>query len=297
MEYDCDVNWAKTPKGSNLTGDVNIIDARYTKDFNVTDSFGGIKSSEASRAVEAEAEGWDNVNLGLKIRSAGDILIHNNIGKIWLRSDIILKGTRAAPQMNGAIELVEGKVHYLGMDFDMTKGAIEFRAPYGKPFIEMTAERDISNYTVNVSLRGELDRMQLELNSNPPLERHDIISLMTVGMTKDEVKESKFGSQVGAGVAAQQVSKILARPVTELTHLDIFRIESTSPNEAEVSRLYIGKNFSDRLSLEFITDINTSDARQTVQAEYLLTDWLLLKGSTSSGPTYIVTVALRFRER
>lgn len=297
MEFDCNVNWTKNAKGSNLTGDVNIIDARYTKDFNITDSFGGFKSTSADRAVVAEAEGWDNVNLGLRIKSGGDILIHNNVGKIWLRSDIYLKGTRAAPQMNGAIELVEGKIHYIGMDFEMMKGAVEFRAPYGKPFIEMAAERDISNYTVTVQLRGELDRIQLELYSNPPLERHDIISLMTVGMTKDEAKESKFGSQIGASVAAQQVSKILARPITELTHLDIFRIESTSPTEAEVSRLYIGKNFSDRLSLEFITDINTSDARQTVQAEYLLTDWLLLKGSTSSGPTYRVTVALRFRER
>jgi hypothetical protein len=59
----------------------------------------------------------------------------------------------------------------------------------------------------------------------------------------------------------------------------------------------MGKRLSDRLSLEFIADINADDAAQTIRAEYLLTDFLLLKGENSASLKYRFAVSLRFRER
>ncbi|MBU4484804.1 translocation/assembly module TamB [bacterium] len=59
----------------------------------------------------------------------------------------------------------------------------------------------------------------------------------------------------------------------------------------------MGKQITDRLSLNFLTDVDVEDAQQTISAEYKLTDFLLLKGSRSSNRRYQLNVLLQFLSR
>jgi len=304
-ELNVDLKWSGTAASSLLEGNVVILDGKYTKDFSI---FEGLSSSKNKNALAKTGD--DKLRLKLNIRNTGDLAIRNNIGDIWLSADLNVTGTEAKPQVNGRVETQDGKIHYLGHDFTITRGFVEFRDPYTNPYIEVTAEYDVPNITdlvITALLHGRLDNLTVDLSATKPMERRDIISMLLFGVTEEDAKnaQSSFGGNVGPSIVAGQITAMIERPITKFTHLDIFRLEaagtqtttSSGASATQISKVYLGKQLSDRLSLSFMTDINTEYASQTVQAEYLLTDSLLLKGERLMDDEYLFNFSLRFRER
>jgi autotransporter translocation and assembly factor TamB len=288
-----------------LAGDVNILDGRYTKDFVILEQLGG-KSRAGPDQEELPAF---NPRLDLKIQNSGDLLIRNNVGDIDLKADIVVKGTRAKPEISGAVNAREGRINYMGLNFDIDRGFVEFRGPYAKPYLEVEASRELRLYNLTLLMYGYTDNLSLDLEGTSPsgpLEKRDVVSLLAFGITEQERRETeaaRTGSEMGISVAAQQVGQMLERPITSATHLDIFRIESAEEDTDSdepgkvATRLRVGKQLTDRLSVDFSTDIDTKDAEQTVTTEYLITDTLLIKGSRSSNAKYEGNIGLRFRLR
>lgn len=293
MEFDCDLKFAGTPNSSKLAGNISIIDGRYTKNFSI---FEKMKAQPAFKEDKIAEKRWKNIKLDLKIKSTGDLKIDNNIGEIWLSTDLTIRGTAEKPNFIGNVETVDGEIHYAGLNFDVTRGFVEFRDPYTIPYIEFNASKEVGNYNVILTVRGRTNKLYLDLNSTPPLDRKDILALLTFGVTQEEIEQARFGYQLGTGLVAEQVGAILQAPIRKLTPIDRFRLEA-SPRGSDITRLNLGKDISDRMRIYFITDISTAEAIQTFQAEYAITDFLLLKGSSSTDSDYHFNLTFRFRER
>lgn len=307
MEFDGKLTLTGAFPNPLLAGDINILDGRYTKDFVLLEQLGG--KARQRDVGEGEQAITFNPRLNLDVRNSGDLLIRNNVGDIDLRADITIRGTREKPQIEGAVAVREGRINYLGLKFEITRGFVEFRGPYAKPYLEVEAERELRLYNISLRLFGYTDNLALDLTGTSPsgpLEKRDVVSLLAFGITEQERRETeaaRTGSQIGISVAAQQVGQMLERPITEATKLDIFRIEAAEeetdydePGKI-ATRLRVGKQLTDRLSVDFATDIDTRDAEQTVTTEYLITDNLLIKGSRSSDSKYEGNIGLRFRLR
>lgn len=283
-----------------VSGDITIIDGRYTKDFKLVDAM--TKRRELPPKL-VKGPTWEfNPRLDLRMSSTGDMEIRNNVGDIWLNVNVEVKGSREKPAVAGAIDVLYGKVHYLGMNFDITRGFVEFRERYSFPYIEIYAQKEINVYNANLVLHGHTNNLALDLSATSPsgpLEKRDVVSLILFGMTEQERIEmaEHRGDQFTASMVTRSVSGVLERPVTKYTHLDVFRLEAAEPESGEISRVYIGKRLSDRLSLNFSTDINAEDAIQTVVTEYLLTDNFIFKGSRSTDGRYELSGGLRFKLR
>lgn len=306
MEFDGNLTLTGSFPHPLLSGDINILDGRYTKDFVLLEQIGG-KSKRAED--EEETPITFDPRLNLTIHNSGDLLIRNNVGNIGLQADIAVEGRRTSPQIRGAVNVREGKINYLGLKFEITRGFVEFRGTYAKPYLEVEAERELRLYNIAMRLYGYTDNLFLDLEGTSPsgpLEKRDVVSLLAFGITEQERREfeaSRTGSQVGISVAAQQVGQMLERPITEATPFDIFRVEAaeedtdTDEPGKVATRLRVGKQVTDRLSFDFATDIDTKDAEQTVTTEYLITDNVLIKGSRSSESKYEGNIGLRFRLR
>ncbi len=282
-----------------LAGDITILEGRYTKDFNILES---ITRSSASVKKQRTSEIAFSPQLDLHVRNTGDLYIKNNVGDIWLRADLEIKGTRNKPLIHGAVDVTEGEIHYMGLEFDITRGFVEFRPESESPYLEAVAQREIGVYNVTIEAHGPTDNLALDLSATSPsgaLEKRDVISLIAFGMTETEREQMavRTGEQFGFSMAAQQLTHVIERPVSKFTHLDTFRLEAAEPTSQVISRIRVGKQVSDRLSVDFATDINTQDATQTVTGEYLITDSLLMKGSRSSDGRYEIDGAIRFRLR
>ncbi len=278
-----------------LKGELVVLDGRYTKDFNLLEQV-----TKKDKNMKSE-EYVFNPKLDLHLRNTGELLIKNNVGDISLRADLDIRGTRKKPLFAGSVDVVEGELHYLGLEFEITRGFIEFRGENQSPYLEAVGQKEIEIYNVVVEVFGNIDNLDIELSATSPtgpLEKRDIISLLAFGMTETEREqlEASKGGQFGVSMAAQQLTHIVERPVSKFTRLDTFRLEA-SETEQIISRVSIGKQISDRLTVDFTTDINTTNAVQTLEAEYLFTDNLLLKGSRSTDDRYEISGILRFRFR
>ena len=305
-EFNADVSLTGTKNSPLLKGDVNILEGRYTKDFVILEGFSIMKKDTVE---DSSLFGDGSMRLDLNVTNTGDLAIKNNIGEIWLKTGVNIKGTVASKQVRGTIETVDGKIRYLGRDFTITKGFVEFRAPYTNPYLELNAEHDvpsIPDLVIYITLRGEVDNLRLDLSSTKALERRDIISLLLFGATEEEMKSAQLSSGLAPSIVASQVSHVVEQPITKLAHVDTFRLEagggimsdaSSSAHNAQISKIYLGKRLSDRMNFEFYTDVNSESTQQVVKAEYLLTDFLMLNAERSTGQNYKFNISLRFRER
>ncbi len=305
MEFDGDLTLTGAFPHPLLAGKINIIDGRYTKDFGLLDQLGGKRRA----AGGDEAEIQFDPRLELDIHNTGDLLVRNNVGDIDLKADVKLTGLRSNPHFEGAISAREGRINYLGLKFEITRGFVEMRGKRAKPYLEIEAERELRLYNLTMRLYGYTDNLAVDLEGTSPsgpLEKRDVISLLAFGITEQERREyaaARTGGQMGFSVAAQQVGQLLERPVTEATRLDIFRIEAAEEDTdydepgKVATRLRVGKQLTDRLSIDYSVDIDTKDAEQTVTSEYLITDNVLISGSRSSEGKYEGNVGLRFRLR
>lgn len=277
-----------------ISGRVWVVDAKYTKDFRILEHAIRSEAKIARSRLRLVHEGYDDIHLDLKVRSRGDIWIRNNAAEAALRANLTVTGTAANPQISGNIISTEGKIHYLGLIFDLDSGAIEFHAPYAEPFVEFHGEHNIGNYLIKIALRGPMDNLQVDLHSVPGEDRKNVLCLIAYGATCDQLRTAQFGAKIGPGVFVEQISRLLERPLSQLTGLDVIRLES-AVGTSDISRLYIGKRVTDRLELSLVTSVGKTTTGQSVEAAYQVTDSLLLKAHT--GENTGAKISIRIRER
>lgn len=298
MEFDGDLSLTGSMPSPLLSGEITILEGKYTKDFNLLESI--TKKKEPKKEVKSEIA--FSPRLDLRVKNSGDLYIKNNVGEIWMRTDLDVKGTGAKPKVGGAVEVIEGEVHYLGINFDITRGFIEFRERAESPYMEVVAQKEINVYNVTIEVHGYTDNLAIDLSATSPtgpLDKRDVISLIAFGMTEKEREQiaAQTGGQFGIAMAAQQLTHVVEGPVKKFAHLDTFRLEASDPTSQSINRVSVGKQFSDRLNVGVTTDIDTKEAIQTIVGEYLITDNVLLKGEQSTDGRYRFQGVLRFRLR
>lgn len=297
LQYDANLTLTGDASSPLLAGQAQIIDGRYTKSFNILKPDDAELVPEGHRQLREATEPWQKIRLDVAVHTSGDVWIRNNAADIALSANLKIGGTLGIPSFIGTISVLDGEVHYLGLQFAITKGVLEFRDPYTDPFVDITAEKEIGDENVSIHLRGPMDRLTVEATSSSGLNQQEVLSLIAFGMTS--LEQRRTGQPVGAGMAAGQIAGIFERPLSKLTKLDMVRLESvdSANGDGQYSRLRLGKKISDRLSVEFATDINSDTADQQFQAEYLLTDFFLIKGLRRSENNFQLDISLRFRER
>lgn len=280
-----------------ISGSLALIDALYTRDFRILEHVTRTHAQQARERLRLAVAGYDDIHLDLQVRSRGEILVRNNAADLALRAKVHLQGTMADPQVRGTIETTEGTIHYLGLEFDVLNGIVEFHPPVFVPFVEFTGEETIGTHLVRVTLRGPTNNLRVDLTSTPGEDRKNILCIIAYGSTCDQLRQAQFGAKIGPGVFMEQIGKLLERPLTRLTGLDVVRVES-AVGTADVSRLQLGKRINDRLEVSFVTSVGQSaTTEKSFEAAYQLSDFLLLKARKNTDDRAQVNMSVRLRER
>ncbi len=296
VDFDSHLRITGNAPAPRIEGDINILDGRYLKPFIVSERV--IRPETTEREPSYWETALQQVPLQLSVKSSGDLRIQNNIASLILESDLKVKGTMGHPQMEGHFSVLDGKIHYIGKDFVLNEGRLDFRAGEKDPFLRLVAEHEIPpDFTVYIELKGPLSNLDVNLSSSPSLPRHDILSLLASGLTQEELRRGGNRTSLGRNILASEISGVLERPLARSTGLDVFRLEA-SPSGA-LSVLSVGKNLTDRMSVEFQSDLAPETAQRTIQANYYLTDNILLKGyrtrNAGSNPKYQFNISFRVR--
>lgn len=278
-----------------LSGNLDITEGKYIKNFDMANF---ILTPSKTPQLEGKSSEFDDVEVDLRVKSPGELMVKNNLAEIYLKSDLHILGTKAKPVFEGALSVLDGQINFFKINFENAKGFIDFRNPVkGVPYVEITANKNFDrvseNPVVTAKLEGYTDNLNLSFDSNPPLEKREILSLIFTGYLPEQ-QQNIAGANIASSVIASQVTSFLEKPVSAATHLDIFKMEASDPDAKSLSSLVVGKKITDRLSLEFKTDLSVEDTVTNLQAEYIVLDNFLFKASRSSTGRYRLNLIFRY---
>jgi autotransporter translocation and assembly factor TamB len=142
-----------------------------------------------------------------------------------------------------------------------------------------------------IKINGPLDEAIVELTSEPPLERSDIIALLTVGATRDQImgkyesgKEMTLSSilrERASELSGRQISGYAARKVGGLLGLDEITIEGNLFRFGKTwgPQLLASKKLNSRMELSYTTTAGSSN-EQNIRLDYKLSNHFSIEGET-----------------
>ena len=197
-----------------LSGEVTILEALITKEFDFDRSFSN--SYFGNRLIDTRRKNAKPLRFNVHVKGDKEIRIENSSLNAALKTDIVLIGNRANPILKGTVETISGDVFFRNHRYRLHKAKVYFDNPYRiLPHIDIEAEGRIEDYDISARFAGNLEKLQLQLQSRPSLPEVDILSLMAMGFTNREVKDSMKTAQAASLEALSMYSGI-SRSVTSL---------------------------------------------------------------------------------
>ncbi len=168
-----------------LRGDLEVVRAVYDAQHSWESLILRLRRPEA-RAGLFEKKG---LHFDLNLHSAGSILIRNNLADAKLKGNVNLTGYPLQPGVTGNLQFNEGIIVFRENAFQVENGQINFVDGSGvEPYIDLQARTRVQElttgpysgryYDIRLIATGTPDDLRIDLESQPPLDRGDILSLL-----------------------------------------------------------------------------------------------------------------------
>jgi len=283
------------PESQIISGDVKINRARYRERVEWKSWL--LKTRKAERRKMENAE-YAKTELNIRISGKDNIRVDNNVARAALSVDMLLRGTIGNPAFLGRVETKDGTVYFRNNEFRIIHASADFADPNRiNPVIQISAETVIQSYKIKMNLEGHMDNFTMALSSDPVLKEMDILALMTVGHTQENIKGLEGG--IGAGEATSFVTgkmqDVIEERLRTITGFDRFQID---PYVSKVTgtvepRLTVSKRLmGEKLFVTYSSSVGSSE-EQVVKLEYFLSKKASLIGVRDERG--IVGADVRFR--
>ncbi|MBM3772218.1 MAG: hypothetical protein FJW27_13240 [Acidimicrobiia bacterium] len=263
------------------------------------------------------------IRLDIEVRVPSTLRIENNLARLVASADLQLRGTYDNPALLGRAEVDRGEVMFEGRRYVVTRGAIDFTNPLKvEPFFDVEAETRVrvpgQTYRVMVRAAGTMERLQPELNSDPPLPAADVLALLFSDVRRTDVDSGTRDFELQArtnpnqrqtDILTTRATQLLANPISsevgrvveQTFGVDTFQLTpslidpySQTTNRVNPSaRVTIGKRISDRVYLTFSRSLSTTTNDQILLLEYDESDRLSWILSRNEDQTYAIEVRVR----
>jgi autotransporter translocation and assembly factor TamB len=220
---DADLTLHGDPSQLILGGTINIRDGVYTKPLEPNVDLLSLVTGNSPLPAPSGAASTLPLHYDVHVLAPGTLRVENNLARIVSRADLTLNGTYDRPVLFGHADVERGEILLFGNRYRITRGTIDFLNPSRiQPFFDIEAEGRIratstslgsgisatDAYRVTMSVSGSLDaRMNLSLNSDPPLPPVDIVSLV-FGQPTDNLSNPELRG-LNAQTAAQSEEQLL----------------------------------------------------------------------------------------
>jgi translocation and assembly module TamB len=166
-----------------ISGDVEVQSARYTKTVRPEQALLDFRKRLAD-VMARRRESDFRMRLDLEAVADGTIHVKNNLAEANINGEFKVVGDTSRVIVLGSFDVTEARVDYRGNRYELTRGSLEFQDPRrNNPRLDFRAETKKGNVIVTVSVSGTLERYEVELSSDPPYSKNDIVSLLSLGVT------------------------------------------------------------------------------------------------------------------
>jgi TamB, inner membrane protein subunit of TAM complex len=206
---------------------------------------------------------------------------------VELEGDLRLRQQQGLPTMVGTLEARQGTLAFLGRSFELERGKVQF---YGEdennPSLDIRLTAKVSSTTVYVTMTGTAREPELELTSSPSMTEGDIMSLLVMGKTSDDLNgdQAELVAQRAAAIAATYGAAELQKKAAGPLGVDMITLNPGGGPEGENS-VVVGKYLSPRALLKYEQALDSA-AGFFVTLQYTLTKTITIEtiaGTWQSG--------------
>ncbi len=175
--------------------------------FNTNTDVGNVLSAFAA-PVPTPANQKDlltGLHLDIAIESSPDLQISTALSRdVEAGIDLRLRGTPDRPVLLGSVSANQGDIRAFGTRYRINRGQISFIDTNKiEPVLDLDLQTQARGITVDVTISGTLNHLNIAYRSDPPLQPRDIIALLTVGRTPQEASNVQT-TQAATDVSALQ---------------------------------------------------------------------------------------------
>jgi len=258
-----------------LRGDITVEKAIYSKRLNLRDIIK--KINKRSHKIKKGKKGKITFNINIDLDS---IIVSTNVGKGELKGGLKISGNPPDINLLGNINVLKGSIFFRENEFNIISGSVDFRDPLRvNPVFEITGDAKIRNYYITLNISGTIKKYNIVLRSDPVLSESDIISLLSLGGTREELKESGLGVIGVTSLVTGKMEKRIEKRIKRIFGFDTFEISPHSSRNPDVSGsiLTIGKELNPKTRVKFSRSLE-SPVSQDVEVEYNLSKNLSILG-------------------
>ena len=323
------------PETWKVSGDVDVLDGLYYENISIfqeqfTNRLLGAFSRSTDRYQAGLVERFpmlEEMQFDVKLRARDGFRIQSEIDRLALdlelRVDVAVRNTLVSPNVTGDVDVVDGRVTFQGERFEVRNGQVSFLGSPDNPTFDIIADAEVANrcrepdlgdetrtpltltgtvgdqeqrvYSVTLNVRGRLDKLDVQFESNPYADQRDILSLILTGCTVDQLTASSASSPT-LEVALAPVLGWIEGTVEDVVAVEEFTITPS----VDRLRTSIGDRLSRRVSWRLQVDTGLAEATggQRAQLNYKLTDaWSaeVSESSRTEDDTFVLDFKLRYR--
>jgi hypothetical protein len=285
-----------------LGGNVTIRDGIYSKRFEPNVDIFALAAGGPGLPAPVSETATLPLRYDIKVQAPGTLRLENNLARMVARADLTLNGTYDNPLLFGRADIDRGEIFFEGNRYRVTRGTIDFLNPARiEPFFDVEAETRVrvtsrtvgaradasETYRITLAVSGTLDgRMNLELNSDPPLPTVDIVAILfgqATDLANPEIRalRPQAATQSEEQLLKAGILRVLAggitgsvgRAVEQTLGIDTVQISPSLGTEADpltpTARLILGTRLSNRAYLTFSRALGTTTrGEQMIILEY-----------------------------
>jgi translocation and assembly module TamB len=187
-----------------------------------------------------------------------------------------LRGTPAYPSLTGRVEASEGTIFFRGSRFEISHAVADFvdRSRIN-PVLEIRAEADVKTYRLILDAMGDMEHLNLNVTSDPPMSTVDVLSLLTTGKretgtgTGTSQRESQMAGMSAASVLSENLTGVIGKRVQRIFGFESFRVDPflAGAENDPTARITISERLSKELVVTFSRNLSTNQ-EQIVVIEY-----------------------------
>lgn len=281
-----------------LSGEVNIRRAKYEKRVEWKSML--VDFSRGFTQKKKADIGWiGETQINVRFLGREDIVFESNLAKIPLDIDMLFRGTVNQPQVLGRIEARKGEVYFRKNVFTILHASADFTDPNRiNPMLDVQAETRVREYHIRLGVTGTADRAVVTFVSEPPLSDSNILALLALGRTSEQLKgmETNVGVGEATSFATGKFQDILESRARSLTGLDRFQVDPyISKTDVAVPRVTVGKEVvQDKLFMTYSSNVGGSTPEQVFRIEYILNRNMSLVGERNELGNLGADVKFRF---
>lgn len=139
---------------------------------------------------------YPKFKLNINVNADRNIIVQNELFDAELRAQVVVVNTIDTPRLIGTVDLISGNLTFKDRVFQIQSANMRFDNPAViNPQFSLGAATEVTGTKIQLFANGRLDNYKIELSSNPALPEQEILSLLALGMSSDDIKRLRSGDR------------------------------------------------------------------------------------------------------